>query len=126
MSAIRETPIGGEMVSVIDFAARARDAENKPIPGRLRNFRLGERVRLLGCFFDDQPADNPNGWMAVFSALDASDPNRYAAVEAYFLPLEWWENIKRHLAEVMVQGDLDYARALATRPFLPEGASTLK
>jgi hypothetical protein len=114
------------MVSVVDFSARPRDDDNRPIPGRTRNFHLGERVRLLGCFFDDQPADNPNGWMAVFSALDPSDANRYAAVESYFLPLEWWEGIRRHLAEVMVRGDVEYARIVATNPVSMESTSIVK
>jgi hypothetical protein len=96
MSAITETEPGGEMVCIIAFSARPRDSDNRPLAGPRKEFRVGERVRFLGSFFKDSPADNPTGYMAIFEPPDGEGPGRFAAAQNYFVSLDCWAGLERH------------------------------
>jgi hypothetical protein len=107
MSAIIETEPGGEMVCILSFSSRPVDDRNKHIPGEWREFHVGERVRYVSHFFKDTPADNPTGYMAVFAPLDPHDPNRYAAVETYFVSLDCWEGLKSYFSRSLAVRGVD-------------------
>ncbi len=109
MSAIAETEPGGEMVCILDFEARPRDANDRPIAGRRRAFSTGEHVRYLRHFFVHEPADNPIGYMAVFRPIDSKDENLYGAKHDYFVSLDHWENLKEHFVSNLIVIERDVA-----------------
>jgi hypothetical protein len=96
MSAITETELGGEMVCIVEFSARPRDSENRPLTGPRREFRVGEHVRFVGSFFKDSPADNPTGHMAVFEPLDEGGQGPFVATQSYFVSLDCWAGLERY------------------------------
>lgn len=98
MSAITETEPGREMVCILDFSAQPRGPDNEPVTGERRQFRIGEHVRYRSFFFKSTPVDNPTGYMAIFESMDRNDLNRYAAVQNYFVTLDCWEGLRKHLA----------------------------
>ena len=102
MSAISETEPGGEMVCIVEFEARPRDEENRPIPGARRRFCTGEHVRYVRQFFVSTPEDNPIGHMAIFEPLDPKDKTRYGAAQDCFASLERWEGLKSYFANKLV------------------------
>jgi hypothetical protein len=98
MSAITETEPGGEMVCIIDFEARPRDDNGRPIAEQRRSFSTGEHVRYLGHIFVDAPDDNPGGYLAILQPLDPQNQHRYGATESYFVTLDCWEGLRRYFA----------------------------
>jgi hypothetical protein len=102
MSAINETEPGGEMICILGFSARPRGVDNSPMSGERRTFHVGERVRYVTSFFKATPEDNPTGPMAVFEPLEPDDKHRYAATEKYFVSLDCWEGLGKHLASTVV------------------------
>src|SRR5262245_34571481 len=96
MSAISETEPGGEMVCIVAFSPRPRDSNNQPLAGPRREFRVGERVRFVGSFFKDLPADNPTGYMAVLESLDRDGQGRYVATQSYFVSLDCWAGLETY------------------------------
>ncbi len=101
MSAVTETERGGELVCILEFSARPRDAGRNPIPGERRVFHVGERVRLLDSFDRRTPEDNPIGPMAVFEPWEA-DGNLYEATASYFLTTDCWEGLRDYFAQSLL------------------------
>jgi hypothetical protein len=102
MSAITETEPGGEMVCIIEFEARPRDAANKPVAGKRRRFSTGEHVRYIRQFFVNTPEGNPIGYIAIFEPLDPNDKIEYGATQDCFVSLECWENLRAYFVNQMV------------------------
>src|SRR5260370_7866767 len=59
-----------------------------------KKIRVGERVRFLSWFRDENLAENPVCWMVVF---EAADGKRYAGPNPYFATKEYWEEFTQHL-----------------------------
>ena len=116
MSAITETEPGGEMVCIVAFSAWPRDSNNQPLTGPRREFRVGERVRFVGSFFKDRPADNPTGYMAVFEPLDDDGQGRYAATQNYFVSLDCWAGLETYFRARASGKNRNGAQAKVTRP----------
>lgn len=112
MGVITETEPGGEIVCVLEFSARPRDADRRPASEKRRTFRVGQRVRYVGFFDKRSPEDNPTGRMIVFEPLDPRDRNQYAATQGYFVTDECWEGIARHFARSLVVAE----QAATARP----------
>jgi hypothetical protein len=102
MSAITETEPGGDMVCIVEFEARPRNATNEPVAGKRRRFSTGEHVRYIRQFFVNTPEDNPIGYMAIFEPLDPNDRTEYGATQVYFVSLECWENLRAYFLNPMV------------------------
>ncbi len=60
-----------------------------------KKIRVGERVRFLSWFRDENLAENPVCWMVVF---EAADGKRYAGTQTYFATKECWEGLRKHFA----------------------------
>ena len=116
MSAITETEPGGEMVCIVDFSARPRDSDSRPVPGPRREFRVGEHVRLVSSFFKGIPADNPTGYMAVFEPLDQEDRGQYVATQSYFVSLDWWDGLETYFRGKASGENGSVAQVRETRP----------
>ena len=104
MSAIMETEPGTPMVVVTPFEVRPRDAAFQPTPGAARSFRVGEHVRYLRYYRDENLVDHPYGWMAVFEVMDGRDTNVYAASDALFVTEDCWEGLRRHFRKSFLAG----------------------
>jgi hypothetical protein len=94
MSVINESQAGDTLVCLEEFTGPPqgvrRSAESN------RTFCIGERVRYVSFYRDENLKDNPVCWMVVF---DAADGKRYAATQTYFVTEECWEGLKAHFGQ---------------------------
>jgi hypothetical protein len=98
MSVLLECQPGNEFVCIQAFHA---SPEGEGFSwDTCRHFRVGERLRYLGCKQDPRLADRPNGWLVVF---EAADGRHYAATQTYFVTEECWQRIKKVLARRLLR-----------------------
>jgi hypothetical protein len=98
MSVISESRAGDELVCIESFTGWPRD-DTAP-PKSRRAFRIGERVRYVDYYQDQNLADNPVCWMVLF---DAADGRRYAATQTYFVTEECWQDLKKFFARRLLR-----------------------
>jgi hypothetical protein len=98
MSVILECQPGDEFVCIQEFHA-SPDGEGFSWDTN-RHFRIGERLRYLGCKQNPRFADRPNGWMVEF---EAADGKHYSATQTYFVTEECWQRIKKVLARRLLR-----------------------
>jgi len=96
VSAILETEPGGELVCIETFSVSPHERVG---PRSRRQFRVGERVRYITYYQDDNLRDNPAGWMVVFRSDDPGDLNRYASTQTSFVTIDCWETLKKYFAK---------------------------
>ncbi len=94
MSVINESQPGDELICLEEFSSPPEG--ERPSVKTLRTFRVGERVRYVTYFQNENLKDNPVCWMVVFQA---DDGKRYDATQTYFVTKECWENLERHFAK---------------------------
>ena len=98
MSIILESRRGDELVCIEGFSASSEGTV--PSWQASRTFRVGERVKYVGSALDNNLADGPGGWMALF---DAADGQRYAASPSYFVTEECWRGLKTYFAKRLLR-----------------------
>jgi hypothetical protein len=99
MSVILESQAGDEVIAIQEFHATALGVafswDNS------RRFRVGERVRYLGFDQDQHFKDHPGlGWTIHF---EASNGQRYAATQTYFVTEECWQGLKKFFARRLLR-----------------------
>jgi len=111
MSAILETQPGEELVCIEQFSVLPRGSARQ-VRAR-RNFRIGERVRYLGYYHDENLKDNPAGWMVIFEAENPKNANQYAATQTYFMTIDQWVALKRYFAKTLMREPQPNARRVS-------------
>lgn len=97
MSVILESQAGDELICIEQFWASPDGTV--PSTQTSRPFRVGERVRYVTFRQDPYYKDHPGlGWTVVF---EASDGQRYAATQTYFVTEECWKGLKKFFAKRM-------------------------
>jgi hypothetical protein len=105
MSFIPECQSGDKLVCIESFSASPR---GEPFSwATSRTFKIGERVRYVSHYRDEQYKDHPAGWMVVFEAADC---NEYAATQSYFVTREAWRSLEGYFTRRVI-------RRLITKPF---------
>lgn len=102
MSAIMETEPGDVMVVAVEFYAPPQDRRDAP-RNNCRRFRVGERVRFVSYFRDENLKDHPYGWMAVIEPIDPADRNQYVATDASFVTCECWNGLRKYFARALLK-----------------------
>src|SRR5438094_528323 len=93
MNVILESQQGDELICIQEFLATP---EGIPFSSqRSHTFRLGERVRYVSFRQTEPLKDSPAGWQVLF---EASDGERYAATQTYFVTEECWQGLKKFFA----------------------------
>ncbi len=94
MSVINESQAGDELICIEEFTGPPQGL--RPSLETNRDFQIGERVRYVGFYRDQNLKDNPVCWMVIF---DAADGKRYAATQTFFVTQECWENLKNYFTD---------------------------
>lgn len=100
MSAILGTEPGDELVCVECSSVLPRGAAGQT--KARRNFRIGDRVRYLGYYRDENLKDNPAGWMVIFASENTKGANQCAATQTYFMTSGQWKALKKYFARTLV------------------------
>jgi hypothetical protein len=98
MNVILESEPGDELICVTEFSASPEGTT--PSWETMRTFRVGDRVRYVDYYQDQNLKDNPVCWMVLF---DAADGRRYSATQSYFVTIECWDGLKRYLARRLLK-----------------------
>ena len=98
MSVIIESQSGDEIVCIEEFSGPPQGEQ--PSPETRRTFRIGERVRYLSYYRDQNLHDHPVCWMVVFQA---SDGRQYTATQTYFVTQECWQGLKKFFAHRLLR-----------------------
>ncbi len=113
MSVINESQAGDELILIAEFVGCA---EGEPFSWeKSRKFRIGERVRYVRFYQDQNLKDNPVCWMVVF---EAADGKRYAATQTDFVTEECWQGLKKFFAKRLLR---DSKRLRSPRDQQPTG-----
>lgn len=98
MSVLSESQAGDELICIGEFSGSPKDTVRTW--ETLRTFRIGERVRYVGYYQDQNIKDNPICWMVIF---DAADGQRYAATQTFFVTEECWQRLKKFFVKRLLK-----------------------
>jgi hypothetical protein len=98
MSVINDSQAGDELICLEEFTGPPIGV--RPGPETSRTFRVGERVRYVSFYRDQNLHDNPVCWMVIF---DAANGKRYAATQTYFVTEDCWQGLKKFFAKRLLR-----------------------
>jgi len=93
MSVINESLAGDEIYCLEEFVT---SPHGQPFSWKTcKKIRVGERVRFLSGYRDENLEENPVCWMVIF---EAADGKHYAGTQTYFVTKECWERLTKHFS----------------------------